>query len=76
MTEGPADPEADYVAAVSAVRAAAPQLRRGVLADYVVEYGAPYVSFLASAAPDLAREAEGVLTSWLSGERVTRGSIL
>jgi hypothetical protein len=70
----PAEPdgEADYAAAVGAVKAATPQLRRTVLADYVVEYGAPLVSFLAESAPDLAGEANGVLAAWLSGERVTQ----
>jgi len=66
------DAGADYAAAVSAVRAAVPEQRRGVLADYVVEYGAPFVSFLAGTAPELTGEANEVLASWLSGERVTR----
>jgi hypothetical protein len=48
-----------------------PQLRRRVLADYVVEYGEPFVSFLSGTAPDLAGQANGVLASWLGGERVT-----
>ena len=67
-----AEGEADYGAAVSAVRAAPPQSRRRVLADSVVEYGAPFVSFLAAEAADLAAEANGVLASWLGGERVTQ----
>jgi hypothetical protein len=64
--------EADYAAAVGAVRAAPLQSRRRVLAEYVVGHGAPFVSFLAGAAPDLAGEANGVLASWLGGERVTQ----
>ena len=66
------DAGADYAAAVSAVRAAVPEQRHGVLADYVVEYGAPFVSSLAGTVPELRGEANEVLASWLSGERVTR----
>ena len=71
MSFGPGG-KVDYAAAVAVVRAAPPQLRRKVLADFVVEYGGPFASFLAETAPDLAAEASGVLVSWLGGERVTQ----
>jgi hypothetical protein len=71
MSSGPGG-EADYAAAARAAGAAEPARRRRLLAEYVVEFGGPFVSFLDETAPGLAAEANSVLTSWLSGERVTR----
>jgi CHAT domain len=71
MSSGPGR-EVDYAAAARAVGAAEPTRRRRLLAEYVVEFGEPFVSFLAGTAPGLAAGANSVLTSWLGGERVTQ----
>lgn len=71
MSSGPGG-EADYAAAARAIAAAGAPQRRRLMAEYVVEFGGPFVSFLAAAAPGMAGEANSVLTSWLGGERVTQ----